>query len=212
MDGMRWGGIVVTTVLVCEARRVVRAGLVRMMSAVAGVRRVECVTDGDELLARYSCQPVDLVLVGTQRALPAGVDTLRRLVVAYPQARVIVFGAADDVGGIAAAVAGGAQGYLRWGASAVEVLAILAHALTTTALPPTPSPPRPHRDQRSQLSERELQVLHGMSQGKSNAQIGRELFLAQDTIKTHARRMFSKLGVKDRAEAVAHGFRHGLVS
>ena len=56
------------------------------------------------------------------------------------------------------------------------------------------------------------QVLRGMSQGKSNGQIGRELYLSEDTVKTHARRLFRKLGVKDRAEAVAHGFRQGLVS
>jgi DNA-binding NarL/FixJ family response regulator len=52
----------------------------------------------------------------------------------------------------------------------------------------------------------------GMSQGKTNGQIGRELYLSEDTIKTHARRLFRKLNVKDRAQAVAHGFRQGLVS
>jgi DNA-binding NarL/FixJ family response regulator len=62
------------------------------------------------------------------------------------------------------------------------------------------------------LTERELQVLRGMSQGKSNGQIGRELYLSEDTVKTHARRLFRKLGVRDRAQAVAHGFRRGLVS
>ena len=62
------------------------------------------------------------------------------------------------------------------------------------------------------LSMREMQVLTGMSQGKSNAQIGRELYLSEDTIKTHARRLFRKLGAKDRAEAVAHGFRRGMMS
>jgi DNA-binding NarL/FixJ family response regulator len=61
------------------------------------------------------------------------------------------------------------------------------------------------------LSAREMQVLTGMSQGKSNAQIGRELYLSEDTIKTHARRLFRKLGVKDRAEAVATGFRRGMM-
>jgi DNA-binding NarL/FixJ family response regulator len=61
------------------------------------------------------------------------------------------------------------------------------------------------------LSMREMQVLTGMSQGKSNAQIGRELYLSEDTIKTHARRLFRKLAVKDRAEAVATGFRRGLM-
>jgi DNA-binding NarL/FixJ family response regulator len=63
-----------------------------------------------------------------------------------------------------------------------------------------------------QLSMREMQVLTGMSQGKSNAQIGRELYLSEDTIKTHARRLFRKLGAKDRAEAVATGFRRGIMS
>ena len=62
-----------------------------------------------------------------------------------------------------------------------------------------------------QLTERELQVLTGMSQGKSNGQIGKDLYLSEDTIKTHARRLFRKLGVNDRAQAVALGFRRGLV-
>ena len=62
------------------------------------------------------------------------------------------------------------------------------------------------------LTERELQVLRGMADGKSNAEIGRELFVSEDTVKTHARRLFRKLGARDRAHAVAAGFRSGLVA
>jgi len=62
------------------------------------------------------------------------------------------------------------------------------------------------------LTERELQVLRGMADGKSNAEIGRELFVSEDTVKTHARRLFRKLGARDRAHAVASAFRAGLVS
>lgn len=61
------------------------------------------------------------------------------------------------------------------------------------------------------LTERELQVLRGMADGRSNAEIGRELFVSEDTVKTHARRLFRKLGARDRAHAVAAGFRAGLV-
>ena len=61
-------GIVVTTVLICDDRRSVREGLTRVMSAVPGVHRIDCVAHGDELLARFSRQPVDVVLVGTQFA------------------------------------------------------------------------------------------------------------------------------------------------
>jgi DNA-binding NarL/FixJ family response regulator len=62
------------------------------------------------------------------------------------------------------------------------------------------------------LSAREVEVLEGMSRGKSNAAIGRELYLSEDTVKTHARRMFRKMGAADRAQAVALGFRWGLLS
>jgi len=65
---------------------------------------------------------------------------------------------------------------------------------------------------RAALTERELQVLRGMADGKSNAEIGRELFVSEDTVKTHARRLFRKLGARDRAHAVAAGFRSGLVA
>jgi DNA-binding NarL/FixJ family response regulator len=50
-----------------------------------------------------------------------------------------------------------------------------------------------------------------MAEGRSNAEIGRELYVSEDTVKTHARRLFRKLGAADRAQAVAVGFRLGLV-
>jgi DNA-binding CsgD family transcriptional regulator len=63
----------------------------------------------------------------------------------------------------------------------------------------------------SELSEREMDVLLGMTEGLSNAEIAAELSLAEDTVKTHARRLFRKLGAGDRADAVARGFRQGLL-
>ncbi|WP_428963582.1 response regulator transcription factor [Micromonospora fluostatini] len=75
-----------------------------------------------------------------------------------------------------------------------------------------PTRPRPAGRNAVGLTERELQVLLGMAEGKSNAEIGRELFVSEDTVKTHARRLFRKLGARDRAHAVAAGFRAGLVA
>jgi DNA-binding NarL/FixJ family response regulator len=199
----------VTTVLIFEESRGVREGLARAMSAVAGVRRIESVMTGEELLARYTRQPTDLVLVGTQRGTPTAVHAVRGLLAAHPRANVLVFGAPDDSGSIAAAIAGGARGYLRWDSSRPEFVSAQAHALASGARLPVPA--RVAREAGS-VTERELQVLRGMSEGKSNGQIGRELYLAEDTVKTHARRIFRKLRVKDRAEAVAQGFRCGYVT
>ncbi|ADD44869.1 transcriptional regulator, LuxR family [Stackebrandtia nassauensis DSM 44728] len=62
------------------------------------------------------------------------------------------------------------------------------------------------------LSARESQVLLAIASGKSNAEIGRELFITEDTVKTHARRMYRKLGARDRAHAVAEAFRVGILT
>ncbi|MBC7290207.1 MAG: response regulator transcription factor, partial [Actinotalea sp.] len=64
-----------------------------------------------------------------------------------------------------------------------------------TGVPPTTAPPGV-----AELTKRELEVLSGMSHGRSNAQIGADLFLSEDTVKTHARRLFRKLGASDRAQ------------
>jgi DNA-binding NarL/FixJ family response regulator len=157
-----------------------------------------------EVRRLYSRTPADVVLVGTQRAVPAGVNAVRGLVAAYPEATVIVFGSPDDADSIAAAILGGAQGFLRWDTAHPGVVSTVTPPVTSTAVRAP--------DRGVQLTERELQVLTGMSKGHSNGQIGRELFLAEDTVKTHARRLFRKLGVVDRAEAVAHGFRRRLVT
>lgn len=59
------------------------------------------------------------------------------------------------------------------------------------------------------LTEREMQLLAGMSIGMTNGEIGRQLDIAEDTVKSHARRLFRKLGARDRAHAVAIGYQRG---
>lgn len=199
-----------TTVLVLDDRRRVREMLGTMLARVAGVEQVNTVASAEELFERYPYERPDVVLIGTQRALSGGVEACRRLLGIYPTACVLVFGAPDDAANISAAVACGARGYLRWDASPGE----LSLGLTRT---PDGEPPGPRlRGQLSPtsalLTEREQQVLVGMSQGKSNAGIGRDLYLSEDTVKTHARRLFKKLGVNDRAQSVAIGFRMGLLT
>ena len=199
----RCNGSVMNAILICDRRRAVRECLAHAISVVPGVKRIDAV-HGDELLSRYELRPAALVLIGVQRGEPAGVENTRRFVAAYPHANTLVFGSADDGPGLAAAIATGARGCLRWDASDPVSVAHV-HTLAGGA-GPLPGADRP------QLTVRELQVLRGMTQGKSNAEIGRELHLSEDTVKTHARRLFRRLGVHDRAAAVAHGIRRRFVT
>jgi len=118
----------------------------------------------------------------------------------------------DDEETVMAAVAAGARGYLYKNASRAEVRTTVSQILVES--PVTAVPPDTHSvpdGGRPMLTERELDVLAGMCEGRSNAEIGRSLFLSEDTVKTHARRLFKKLGAVDRAHAVALGYRWGLV-
>jgi DNA-binding NarL/FixJ family response regulator len=209
----------VTSVLICDDHRIVREGLRQFVAAVPGVDSVETAASGEEVLARYPHEHPDLILMDVRMPGLGGLETTRRLVAQYPEAKVIMLTAADDRDQVAVAVTSGARGYLLKDVSHEELCAAVAHALDGLDLvepslrralavrePSRSVPPQ------LQLTERELQVLTGMSQGKSNGAIGRELYLSEDTIKTHARRLFRKLGVNDRAQAVALGFRRGLVS
>ncbi len=237
-DRMRGTGNPGTTVWVYDERRRVRDDVASRLVALSFVGRVEVVGDPASLMSRLDTRTPDVLIVGTQRAIDTGLTAATQALRAHPGLPVLVLGAPDDAESVRAAVAFGARGYLRWDASQIEMglglsraglrpegaripqqqmgqpvgasawsgAAPLVGSMPTTVRSTVRDAPPP-----AALSMREMQVLTGMSQGHSNAQIGRELYLSEDTIKTHARRLFRKLGAKDRAEAVALGFRRGIM-
>jgi len=201
----------VATVLVCDDSPLAREALRRAVAAVPGVERVLVAGSGEECLARYSAERPDLVLVDVRMPGLGGVEAARRILSAVPQAAVIMMTMAEDVEGVARAVNAGARGYLVKDASREELVAMVTQALQDVAARQLPRARSEVDSAAPPLTERELQVLRGMGRGRSNAEIGRELYLSEDTVKTHARRLFRKLGAADRAQAVAMGFRWGLV-
>ena len=117
---------------------------------------------------------------------------------------------AEDTDGVARAVSGGARGYVAKDATREELAATVGLALAAAVtvprrarrVRPAGSPPVAHR-------ARAAGALRHVPRA-SNAEIGRELYLSEDTVKTHARRLFRKLGASDRAHAVALGLPLGL--
>lgn len=208
-----------TTVLICDDQANVRDELRSRLGVIPGVDRVVTCESGQQLLARYAEIDPDLVLVDVAMPVISGVETIRHLLRRHPDAHVLMLTGRTDRESAAAAIAAGARGFLAKEGSPTGFSSAVAGALagrdlvgarnslrgvTSPGVTPTLAPVA--------LTERELQVLRGMSQGRSNAEIGRSLYLSEDTVKTHARRLFRKLGVNDRAKAVALGFRQGLVS
>jgi DNA-binding NarL/FixJ family response regulator len=202
----------VATVLVCDDSALVRETLHRSVASVPGITRIVDAASGEEALARWPVERPSLVLMDVRMPGIGGVEATRRLLSRHPEAIVVMVTVAEDAEGVARAVAGGARGYLVKDASREEVAATVVYALSDgTARRAVPAPRTVESASAPTLTEREMQVLAGMSRGRSNAEIGKELYLSEDTVKTHARRLFRKLGAADRAQAVAVGFRWGLV-
>lgn len=209
------------SVLVC-VRTPVAAQRIAAWAAHLGVAAaVRTALSGEEALARMGERPADVVLIDVGMTRPDPVQFTRRVLNRGPHTALVLVGA-DDPRAAAAAVAAGARGVIRAGEHGEDLVSALAQGILL-ACPNgrqvTASAPALGRQaaaspgaRRNVLTERELQVLRGMSEGKSNAEIGRDLFVSEDTVKTHARRLFRKLGARDRAHAVASAFRSGLVS
>lgn len=200
-----------TTVLVCDGSPLVREQLRRAVGGVAGVERVVMAATEDEAIEHVRAQPPDLVLVDASLTGRGGAGAVRRIRAADPTARVLVLTRPEDPeAAVVAAVAAGARGYLRKDASRAEVRVAVGQALTEPQVDGGADVEADHTGPPA-LTERELEVLAGMCEGQSNAEIGRGLYLSEDTVKTHARRLFRKLGAADRAHAVAIALRRGLV-
>lgn len=199
-----------STVMVCEDAPLNREVTMRRIGSLPGVTRVTGVASGEELLVKYGVEQPTLTLADLRMPGIGGLEAVRRLLALRPNAQVLMMTLAEDVDGIARALSYGAKGYVMKDSTREELAVALApflgesmpRGIGGTAVPGVSAT----------LTTRELEVLRGMSAGKSNAEIGAELFLTEDTIKTHARRLFRKLEASDRAHAVAIAYRSGLIS
>lgn len=210
-------------VVVCHGSPAVRERIVAAAHGVPALSPARGAATADELVALARKSAPALVLLDAHLPGVGPIEAIRRMRMLGVQPVVIMLAVPGDEITLDRAIALGARGYLAPDVDRNELAAVATHSLGANHVPQQGGPtPRPRPDQPGgsprgdgtgvELTKRELEVLAGMSHGRSNAQIGQDLFLSEDTVKTHARRLFRKLGVRDRAQAVAHGFRRGLVS
>jgi len=201
------------TIMVCDDSPLARETLRRTVATIPGVTRVLVAASGEEAVARWPVERPTLVLMDVRMPGLGGTEATRRLLALHPQASVLMLTVSEDADGVARAIGAGARGYVVKDASREELAATVVHAITDAAWRRQAAPVGVGAVSATQptLTEREQQVLTGMSRGRSNAEIGKELYLSEDTVKTHARRLFRKLGAADRAQAVAVGYRWGMV-
>ena len=207
-----------TRVLVADPQPLFRDGLVGAIDAQPEFEVVCALDDGDRALAAISRLRPDVVVIDVAMAALGRPDGLAALTSDGAPPHVVLLSAQLDSESVHEGLAGGARGYLSKDADGDQVCsAIAAVARGEMVLAPVAQSALADEIRRggarsaAQLTQRELDVLRLVAEGLSAPQIGERLHLSAATVKTHLGTLYEKLGVPERAAAVAEAMRRGLL-
>jgi len=205
-------------VVVADDHPFFRDGVARGLVHSGRIEVVAEASDGREALEAIRRDDPDVALVDYEMPDVDGLGVVRAAVRDGLRTRVLLLSAHTDSAVVFQALQEGAAGYLAKDAKRAEIVeAVLDVAKGRTVVPAELAAGLAGeirmraKDQGPVLSERERQVLQAFACGLSVPQVAGELFIGVSTVKTHTQRLYEKLGVSDRAAAVAEGMRRGLV-
>ena len=199
-------------VLVADDHPVVREGLAALIGRQRDMAVVAEARDGQEAVALYAFHRPDVLLLDLQMPALGGVEALAQIRRRHPGACVLVLTTFDGEEDIYRALQAGARGYLLKDAGRERLLeAIRGVHGGTRWIPPDVAAKLADRMTGPELTGREQQVLELIVAGRSNAEIGAALAIAEGTVKAHVNSILAKLNVSDRTQAVTAALRRGLV-
>ncbi len=206
------------TVVVVDDHPFFRDGVTRGLVSSGRIKVVGEAGDGREGLEVIAREHPDVAVVDYQMPDMDGLAVVHAIKRDELPTRALLLSAVTDSAVVFRALQEGASGYLSKEARRGEIVeAVVRVAKGETVVPPELAGGLVEEIRlRSQpdapvLSERERQVLQGFARGQSIPQLAAELYLGASTVKTHTQRLYEKLGVSDRAAAVAEGMRRGLL-
>jgi DNA-binding NarL/FixJ family response regulator len=208
-------------VLIADDQSMVRAGFRMLLSGEDDIEVVAEARDGDEAVTKAARVHPTVVLMDIRMPELDGLEASRRILAADKSARILIlttFGLDEYV---FEALQAGASGFVLKDDPPEQLIAavrtvaagnaLLSPAVTKKVIKqftriPRPSPP----DELDELTAREQDILRLIAGGLSNAEIGRELFISETTVKTHVTHILQKLGLRDRVQAVVLAYQTGL--
>ncbi|MGW4029440.1 response regulator [Streptomyces sp. NPDC004838] len=206
------------TLLLVDDHPVVRDGLRGMFAASPGFTVLGEASSGVEAVEMAFRLDPDVVLMDLRMPGGNGVDAIAELTRRGARSRVLVLTTYDTDTDTLPAIEAGATGYLLKDAPRDELLAavraaadgraVLSPAVASRLISVVRGPATPGGET---LSGREREVLSLVARGTSNRGIAAKLFISEATVKTHLTHIYGKLGVKDRAAAVAAGYDRGIL-
>jgi len=202
--------------LIADDHPVVRDGLSGMFAADPGFEVAGQAADGAEAVRLAGALNPDVILMDLRMPVMDGVTAITELSRRKIPARVLVLTTYDTDSYVLPAIEAGATGYLLKDAPRAELLrAVRAAAAGHGVLAPSVATrlmSRVRAPEHDLLSQREFEVLELVAAGTTNREAAARLFISEATVKTHLLHIYAKLGVTDRAAAVAEAFNRGLLT
>jgi DNA-binding NarL/FixJ family response regulator len=210
-------------VMVADDQEIVRAGFSALLDTRDDITVVGTARDGRDAIEVARANRPDVVLMDVRMPNLNGIDATRVITTTLdPAPRVIVLTTFDLDEYVYDALSAGASGFLLKDVTAETLFeAVRVVARGDALLTPNVTRrlidefvrvrPRVHPDRVSALTAREIDVLRLIAAGRSNAEIGAELFVSGETVKTHVSRILAKLDARDRTQAVIAAYESGIV-
>jgi len=200
-------------VLLADDHPIWGKGLTMLLECEPDITVVGQALNGRDAIALFRQHQPDIALMDLQMPEVRGVEAVTAIRTEFAEARIIVLTTFDGDEDIFRALKAGAKGYLLKGSPIEELLeAIRAVHRNRTYIPVDVGAKLAERMSLDALSDLELEVLQLMAQGKDNPQISGELSIAESTVRFHIGHIMSKLGVRDRTQAVITAVKRGIVS
>jgi DNA-binding NarL/FixJ family response regulator len=214
------------TVVLADDQRVVRDGLSMVLGLMPDVEVLGCASDGEEAIALVERLRPQVVLMDLRMPRLDGVEATRAIAAGHPGTKVLVLTTYADDQTVVQALRAGACGFLTKDATSEQIREGLGAAASgravldpavqhhvVGALARTPggdwTPPDESRLPDG-LTPREAEVLGLIAEGLSNGEIAARLTVSETTVKSHVNHLYAKTGARDRGQAVAYAYRHGL--
>lgn len=196
--------------IVADDHPSLRAGLVAILERQPDLKVIVEAGGGREVME--SKETADVYILDLRMPEGDGVETIKALVARDPTARVLVLTTYDNEEDIFQALEAGARGYLLKDTTKEEIIeAVRRVHQGERYLPQTIAARLADRLIRPQLTPREVDVLRLAARGRSNKEMAAAMFISEETVKSHMKSLFIKLGVHDRTQAVALAIQRGLL-
>jgi two-component system, NarL family, response regulator LiaR len=206
-------------VLFVDDHEMVRIGVSSYLSAQADIEVVGEAADGKEGVTLALELKPDIILMDLVMKEMDGIEATKQIIDAWPEAKILIVTSFLDDDKVYPALEAGATSYMLKTSKASEIAdavrktyngqSILEPEVTGKMM--TKMRKKTVTELHEELTNRELEILLLMAQGKTNQEIADELFIALKTVKTHVSNILGKLEVQDRTQAVIYAFKHDLV-